>query len=361
MHSRGDKCVIFALAVSVAVWGACSASSAPVSDDGGDQGHVDVSADVAPTNQDGYVAPPRCDDNVRNGDETGVDCGGACGATCGLTIGCRDARDCRSGFCRSAKCDVEWVGLPAGTFTLGRDDGPAEEGPTQSVSLGAFMMMKREVRVAEFRQCVEVGVCRLPKSFTFPPGGCTYGFQGSPTIPKEEREKFNVDCVRWDDARAFCTWIGARLPTEAEWEYAARSAGQDITYPWGNSPEPDCDHVNWAGGDGCSGGAEIPCIRPSGNTAQGLCNMGDAASEWVADCYRPTHDGAPADGSAVTDCTPPLGQGNDVHVLRGPGWMRESHVSSRHTTARGGLYKDFVEFPTTKRGTGVGFRCARAP
>ena len=90
-----------------------------------------------------------------------------------------------------------------------------------------------------------------------------------------------------------------RLPSEAEWEYAARSQGQDRDYPWGSS-EPSCDEAVMSdGGYGCGTERTFQvCSKPAGDTDQGLCDMTGNVEEWVQDWYHSDYTGAPTDGSA---------------------------------------------------------------
>ena len=95
--------------------------------------------------------------------------------------------------------------------------------------------------------------------------------------------------VTWHQAHGFCKWMGGRLPTEIEWEYAARSGGRAIPFPWGKAP-PSCERAivprRGSRHAGCDTGGTWPvCSRPDGNTRDGLCDMAGNVSEWVADCF----------------------------------------------------------------------------
>ena len=134
-------------------------------------------------------------------------------------------------------------------------------------------MSQSEVTVGQYRVCVDAGVCTAPR--------CNF-----PATP-DWTENHPVRCVTWHEAKAFAGFADARLPSEAEWEYAARSGGQNITYPWGDEA-PDCTRLNFYDvniGDYCVGTTTPVCTYPTGNTAQGLCDMSGNVWEWVEDNY----------------------------------------------------------------------------
>ncbi len=228
---------------------------------------------------------------------------------------------------------IEWVAIPGGTFMMGSDVYDWEQ-PVHQVDVPAFVMTMTEVTVAQYRTCVDAGAC------TSPDQGGWYDNWGA-----AGREDHPVNSVDWFQAVDFCTWVGGRLPSEAEWEYAARGGGQDITYPWGED-SPSCTYaVMDDGGWGC--GLDLTwvvCSKTAGNTAQGLCDMAGNVWEWVQDWYHSDYNGAPSDGSA---------------------WETPSG-SSR--VVRGGSFGNVADFlrasyrfdvdPSVRAG-GLGLRCAR--
>jgi formylglycine-generating enzyme required for sulfatase activity len=151
-----------------------------------------------------------------------------------------------------------------------------------------------------------------------------------------------VTYVNWQQAKAFAEFAGARLPTEAEWEYAAKSGGQDIVYPWGNE-EPNCDRLNF---NQCVGDTTPVCTYATGNTAQGLCDMAGNVWEWVEDDWHDSYEGAPVDGSAYIDN--PRGSGR---VFRGGSWL---HVAGTVRAA----YRDGGD--PSRANDFRGFRLARS-
>ena len=127
-----------------------------------------------------------------------------------------------------------------------------------------------------------------------------------------------MDCVSWHQLMEFATWIDARLPTEAEWKFAASSRGQFI-YPWGDSV-PDCsqaDHWDYEiHAESCAGVGSSPvCTMSAGNTLQGLCDMAGNILELVQDEYNYAHDITSTDGSGRCDGPCPT---NSAHPAYDP-------------------------------------------
>ncbi|NNN06367.1 MAG: formylglycine-generating enzyme family protein, partial [Elusimicrobia bacterium] len=167
------------------------------------------------------------------------------------------------------------------------------ERPAHRVTIHSFQMAKTLVTNKLYKACVAAGACTAPSNY--------YGGDDNPVV--------NVD---WNQAKAFSKWVGGRLPSEAEWEYAARSGGRDWKYPWGNETAT-CDNAVIAG---CGYNETAPvCSKPKGNTKQGLCDMAGNAWEWVEDEWHDSYDGAPTDGSAWEDAN----AGSD-RVGRGGSW-----------------------------------------
>jgi formylglycine-generating enzyme len=93
-----------------------------------------------------------------------------------------------------------------------------------------------------------------------------------------------INCVDWKQARTFAQWVGGDLPTDAQWEYASRSAGKDWEYPWGNA-KATCEYAVMSYGCG-KGGTWPVCSKKKGNTEQGLCDMAGGVWEWMRDEYK---------------------------------------------------------------------------
>jgi formylglycine-generating enzyme required for sulfatase activity len=176
--------------------------------------------------------------------------------------------------------------IPKGSFAMGSPasdpDRFATEGPQHDVSVPMFAMSKYEVTFAEWDACLAGGGCN--------------GF--SPQDNGWGRAKRPVIGVSWQEAKSYVDWLnkkagGAlyRLPSEAEWEYAAR-AGATTRYAMGNKITRA--QANFSSGRSDPVGSYLA-------NGFGLFDMHGNAWEWVADCYRPTYDGAPSDGAAIED------------------------------------------------------------
>ena len=200
-----------------------------------------------------------------------------------------------------AKAEIEWVRLPAGTFYMGTADADLSfPKPVHRVTVKAFDVAKTDVTFKQYRACVAAGAC-TPAHLS--DGEC-FVYSGKAWVKGKLPAVFQGDdqpvvCVDWDQANAFAEWAGGRLLTEAEWEYAARSGGKDVKYPWGNE-EATCERaVMDEGGDGCGRSSTWPvCSKPKGNTDQGLCDMAGNVWVWLQDRFHASYEGAPADGSA---------------------------------------------------------------
>jgi formylglycine-generating enzyme required for sulfatase activity len=219
------------------------------------------------------------------------------------------------------------VYVPAGEFIMGSTDEDVDavmgecpgcmqasftdESPQHSVYLDAFWIDQTEVTNAQYEKCLEAGSCKEPQCWDEKD-------YNSPEQP--------VVCVTWDDAQAYAIWAGGRLPTEAEWEKAARGTDGRL-YPWGN--HFDCAMANLAG---CPGpfAAEPVGSYPAGASPYGALDMAGNVSEWVADWYA-------QDYYASSPGSYPLGPGSgSPRVFRGGGWRdppRDGRCASRLGTA----------------------------
>ncbi|OQC43029.1 MAG: Serine/threonine-protein kinase pkn1 [Deltaproteobacteria bacterium ADurb.Bin058] len=208
---------------------------------------------------------------------------------------------------------VEWVRIPGGSFNMGSNDGDSydNEKPVHRVTVRTFEMTKTQVTVEQYKACVDAGACTAPDTG----GSCNWG--------QSDRGKHPINCVDWHQAQAYAKWAGGRLPSEAEWEYAARSGGRDWKYPWGNE-NATCERavMDDGSGNGCGrGNTTWPvCSKPKGNTTHGLCDMAGNVWEWVQDWYHDSYKGAPTDGSAWEKPT------GSSRVYRGGSWSDDARI-----------------------------------
>jgi len=221
---------------------------------------------------------------------------------------------------------MEMVAVPAGTFTMGRD-GNGDNSPAHSVQLSGFMMDRTEVTCGSYaRFCQQTGH-RLPFFWNRKGFRCGDAYPNHPVIG-----------VSWRDARDYASWAGKRLPTEAEWEYAARGGLSGERYPHGDKLDPGFG--NYAGVEQ-DGTAPVASYSPNGF---GLYDMMGNVCEWVMDRYSETYYRA---GDSSNPAGPVSGR---FRVIRGGGWKSgPGCVSVDHRNA---LPSNWVDF-------NVGFRCVR--
>ena len=241
--------------------------------------------------------------------------------------------------------------VPGGQFTLG-DDASEEndEKPARVVQIDGFLIDETEVTNAAYAQCVAAEVCPRPAR-----AGATYhqSYYGDPAF-----DDYPVINVSWFNAQAFCEWRGARLPTEAEWEFAASvNPIEEIKYrhPWGDSFDGErlnfCD-VNcrtdspdavWD--DGFNDTAPVGSY-PDGRSPSGVYDMLGNVMEWVNDWYD--FDAY----EAISDTNPRGPTEGDFKSLRGGSWLSPSEDTA--VTVRG-------NFEPTVAQANLGFRCAMPP
>jgi formylglycine-generating enzyme required for sulfatase activity len=172
--------------------------------------------------------------------------------------------------------------VPAGKLEMGcphyAANCPEDEKPAHPIELGAYYIDRTEVTVGQFRRCVQSGGCREPGSGAEDCNGL-----------RSERSDHPVNCVDWGQADGYCRWANKRLPTEAEWEKAARGT-DGRTYPWGEQ-RPSCElAIMDEGGRGCGRDSTWPVgSRPAGESPYGASDMVGNVSEWVADGYDPAY------------------------------------------------------------------------
>lgn len=205
----------------------------------------------------------------------------------------------------AAEGGITWKPIPAGTFTMGCTTGDRDCGselPHAVTITRAFLMAETETTNGSYRLCVSSGACRAPKEWV--------GGENEPVVNVEK-----------SDAVSFCAWAGGRLPTEAEWEYAARGGRSGLIYPNGNTISHD--DANYSGTGGRDQWEEVAPVRSFPPNGYGLYDMAGNVWEWVSDWY-----GSYRPGPAVDPMGPAPGDGS---LNRGGSWygfpsfLRVSH------------------------------------
>lgn len=236
--------------------------------------------------------------------------------------------------------------IPEGEFSMGGNDGNADERPVHSVYLDAYYIDKYEVTNSLYEVCVNDGVCDPPQetsSRTYAP------YYGNPQFAE-----YPVIHVNWYQAEAYCEWRGARLPTEAEWEKAARGTDQ-YKYPWGNSFQ--CRNGNFddlmrldgyviPGGPNCDGYKDTAPVGlfDGGRSPFDIYDMAGNVWEWVADWY---------DGNYYSDSPDKDPQGptsGSARVIRGGAWD-VANTKNLLATRR-------IGYDPSTTANYLGFRCA---
>ncbi|PZE20060.1 formylglycine-generating enzyme family protein [Paenibacillus xerothermodurans] len=284
------------------------------------------------------------------------------------------------------KPDVEgMIHLSGGDFLMGTDDGegfPADgEGPVRTVTLSPFYIDPCTVSNGQFAEFIEstgyvTEAERFGWSFVFHllasdnvRAQTTQAVSGTPwwlavqgaywRQPEgpdsniEQRMDHPVIHVSWNDAMAYCRWAGKRLPTEAEWEYAARGGLLQKRYPWGDLLKPDGEHrCNiWQGkfpvknnaSDGYISTAPVKSFPPNG---YGLYNVAGNVWEWCSDWFSPTY---PATAPRANPTGPAKGENR---VMRGGSYLCHKSYCNRYRVAARSS-----NTPDSSAGN-MGFRCA---
>ena len=242
--------------------------------------------------------------------------------------------------------------IPAGEFIRGSDSHEADEKPQSKIYISEFYMDQTEVTNEDFQKCLDAGKCRD----CLKTGKCDYigPRYGRPYLGAKQP----VVGVSWYTAREYCQWLDKRLPTEAEWEKAARGPHGNI-YPWGNETA-NCKNsvIQENGIKGCGTAKHKPtsniATRPAG--IYGLYDMAGNSWEWVNDWYSPYQEcGKACQGK---DPLGPCGNkdncpGFSKKVLKGGSWWWDASYA-RGSKRRAHFPKNFPEYHH------FGFRCAKS-
>jgi formylglycine-generating enzyme required for sulfatase activity len=304
----------------------------------------------------GMGGPMSCGDSGFTDTQWDINNCGSCGNVC------PSGQVCVAGFCGSVgtpsdpcaaaepaigmDADAGMLVVSAGVFWQGCNssiDNQCDknscdgESPGRCVTLPAYEIDPTEVTQAAFQACIRAGSC----SGTNVNGSmCDFNPTMTPMMP--------VGCTTWADAESYCLWAGKRLPTEAEWEKAARGTDGRV-YPWGDSP-PSCSLANYIG---CPGMTPQTVGIATGNSPFGARDMAGNEAEWVADYYDPTYYSyATSDNPQGPSVTAPgvLSSGTS-RILRGGNYV--SGTAAVRASCR-------VAAPANELLRANGFRCARS-
>jgi len=227
---------------------------------------------------------------------------------------------------------MEMVYVPAGNFLMGNDrnDAYSHESPLHKVYLDAYWIDKYEVTNAQYRKCEQSGFCDRPNQVNSATHSSYY--------EDLQFDEHPVVYVSWNDAQTYCQWAGRELPTEAQWEKAARGTDGG-NYPWGNeAPTSKLLNYNSNAGDTAEVGS-----YPAGASPNGAMDMAGNVFEWVSDWYD-------ANYYSISPLENPQGPINgNKRVIRGGSWG--SFEWDVRPSARNWIFPDGV-------GNVYGFRCS---
>lgn len=211
--------------------------------------------------------------------------------------------------------------------------------PEVDIILEDFLITKSEITVEAYRHCFNLGFCKSSyvTSCNFESSDSHY------SIPVDSKnEQLPVNCINWEDLMGFAKWVGGDLPSEAQWEYAARAGGQNIRYPWGDA-KPTCNLANY---EGCESGTTHVCSKTDGNTQQGLCDMIGNVAEVVLDDYHDNYKDIPRNGIAFCEDTSNCkNKKQDKFIVRGDShetnmymdWWESLTVFNRYFITKGSM------------------------
>ena len=217
--------------------------------------------------------------------------------------------------------------VPAGDFIMGCNEAVdvqclEDEKPMHTVTLGAFRIDRTEVTQDQYAACVTAGACNAPS--------CTWDCG---------KNDYPASCVVFADAETYCSWADARLPTEAEWEKAARGSDGNV-FPWGNAA-PDCSLANMTG---CGEAVQPVASLAAGKSPYGAFDMAGNMVEMVSDWYDATY-------YATSPSTDPSGPASGIRFGGRGGGFKSTATWQRASK------RDLYDL--TDSGASLGFRCAQ--
>ncbi|MBT4500059.1 MAG: SUMF1/EgtB/PvdO family nonheme iron enzyme, partial [Gemmatimonadetes bacterium] len=221
------------------------------------------------------------------------------------------------------------IEIPAGPFNMGSELGANDERPVHRAELSSFWIDKFEITLEAYNACIESGACD--------PAGLMAGCNGG----RNDRLDHPINCVTWEQAQKYCNSVQKRLPTEAEWEKAARGT-DGRRFVWGDG-FPGPDRMNYSNNIGTTTAVGT---YPSGLSFYGLHNMGGNVHEWTADFYASDYYAQ----SPERDPTGPAA--GSLRVVRGASWRVGVPMEALTATVR-------QAFQPATTDNSLGFRCAR--
>jgi formylglycine-generating enzyme required for sulfatase activity len=245
------------------------------------------------------------------------------------------------------------VCVPGGTFQMGNErSSDASEWTVHEVTLSTFWIDQTEVTNEQYAKCVTAGACTAKNyGAGFDGNDLPFSVKKCDDVPADgfcdapfNRKLQPVSVVNWYDAAAYCTWAGGQLPTEAQWEYAARGPEGHV-YPWGNDWANKVANLYGCEDDPYALPAPVGSF-PEGKSWVGALDMAGNVWEWVADWHANYSPEPQTNPQGPTE-----GELGEYKVLRGGSWLVPRN-GLRSTTR--------PEFNPTQSNTDIGFRCVMA-
>jgi formylglycine-generating enzyme required for sulfatase activity len=246
--------------------------------------------------------------------------------------------------------EMEMAFVPGGTFMMGSAESDTNAGndekPQHEVTLDSYWIDRTEVTNTQFAAFLNMRSNREEGGVTWleiDDKGVLIELEGNRFVSKPGFAEHPVNNVSWYGAEAYCQWVGGQLPTEAQWEYAARGSNGRL-YPWGNE-EPTCELAQFMG---CSGDSiSVGSFSPDGDSWVETADMAGNVWEWVADWYASDYyENAPTNN-------PIRSESGDIKVVRGGGWLN-IYASNLRVADRSYGNPD-------ARVDNIGFRCVLPP